>query len=571
MTDEINRTEGAEGATGEGGAPKGGRPWSPNRTRKVRPKKMLDRQKMDRLVSDDKPAYKGQLDPRPKEAREKHKPRSISRSEEKVMRKARALAAEEEAAAPRPPRTFTDFRSEFSPCEASPGRLGALWATRQVRRRRAFAQEVIESSIDRSKLSPQDRAFATLLTLGVVSSEGALDDLIDRCLQSPGDIKPDVRDALRISAYEIIYLRKAPHAALDQGVELVRAVAPSAAGLGNAVLHRVLALAEAFPFGDPAKDLEALARLYAFPPWLAERLVADLGPQAALDLMRASNDPAPVCIAVNAIKASDEEVVAEFERAGAVLEPCSAGGVEVPGCYAVAPARVLADGRIGHLFALGKILVSDAAAQAVAQCVLEGPEPASLLEIGAGRGTKTILIQSGAQRRFGHQLQLTPLDSHGFKTELLRQRAATYGVQLHDIVTGNATRLSSVVGERAFDRIFIDAPCGGLGTLRRHHEIRWRLTPEQVDELASTGLALLKSAAGHVAPGGSLVYSTCTVTYAENTGTVKAFLESPEGAGFALAPLFGKACFSTQLVPGGCDAHFAAKFIRSDGAEAEVV
>lgn len=566
MSDETIRSE-AEG----GQAPsKGNRPWTPNRPRTVRSKKVFDKQKMERLVSDEKPAYKGQLDPRPKEQREKRKPRSISRSEEKVMRKARALAAEEEPAA-RPPRSFTDFRDEYKPCDASPGRLGALFATQQVRRRRAFAQEVIESSIDRSRLTPQDRAFATLLTLGVVSTEGALDDLIDRCLQSPRDVKPDVRDALRISAYEIIYLRKSPHAALDQGVELVRAVAPSAAGLGNAVLHRVLALADSFPFGDPSKDIEALARLYAFPLWLAKRLVADLGPEAAVALMKASNEPAPVYIAVNALKASDEEVRAEFERAGAQLEPRGAGDVPVPGCYEVSPSRVLADGRIRHLFAQGKILVSDASAQAVVQCALEGPRPDSLLEVGAGRGTKTLLIQSGAQRRFGSQLALTPLDNHGFKTELLKERAETYGASIADFATGNATRLDSVVGDRAYDRIFIDAPCSGLGTLRRHHEIRWRLTPEQIDELAAMDLALLKSAAGHVKPGGSLVYSTCTVTYAENTGAVKAFLESPEGADFALAPLFGKACFSTQLVPGGPDAHFAAKFIRNGGDGAEVV
>lgn len=566
MSDETIRSESGEGEV----PPKGSRPWTPNRPRKVRSKKVFDKQKMDRLVSDEKPAYKGQLDPRPKEQREKRKPRTISRSEEKVMRKARALAAEEEPAA-RPPRTFTDFRDEYKPCDASPGRLGALYATQQVRRRRAFAQEVIESSIDRSRLSPQDRAFATLLTLGVVSSEGALDDLIDRCLQSPRDVKPDVRDALRISAYEIIYLRKSPHAALDQGVELVRAVAPSAAGLGNAVLHRVLALADTFPFGDPARDIEALARLYAFPQWLAARLVSDLGPEAAVALMKASNEPAPVYIAVNALKADDDEVCAEFERAGAVLEPQEAVDGPLPGCYRVTPARVLADGRIRHLFAQGKILVSDASAQAVARCVLEGPRPDSLLEIGAGRGTKTLLIQSDAQRVFGSQLELTPLDNHGFKTELLKERAETYGAAIAGFATGNATRLDAVVGDRLYDRIFIDAPCSGLGTLRRHHEIRWRLTPEQIDELAATDLALLKSAAGHVKPGGTLIYSTCTVTYAENTGVVKAFLESPEGAGFSLTPLFGKSCFSTQLVPGAPDAHFAAKFTRNGGSSPEVV
>ncbi len=544
----------------EGREPK--KPWRPNKERKVRSKKAFDQHKMNCLVNDDTPAYKGQLDPRKNRRDEKQKPRSISRSEQKVRAKARALASAEEGAGTTQPREFTDFRSEFYPSEATPGRLGALFATQQVRQRKAFAQDVIEASIDRSRLSDQDRAFATLLTLGVVSTQGALDAVIDRCLQSPSDIKPGVRDALRISAYELIYLRKEPHAALDQGVELVRSIAPSAAGLGNAVLHRVQKAAEAFPFGDPSKDIEALALLYGFPLWLTRKLICDLGPQEAVAFMQASNEPAPLFIAVNALRATDEEVISLFEEVGSELQPQGAGGVEVAGCYRVVDNHALNDGRIKRLFSQGKILVSDAAAQAVAASVLESGCPEDLLEVGAGRGTKTILIQSDAQRRFGHQIKLTPLDAHGFKADLLIQRVDAYGVTIEPPITGNATRLDSVIGDRMFSRIFIDAPCSGLGTLRRHHEIRWRITPEQIQELAQTNLALLRSAASHIQPGGELIYSTCTVTYDENNGTVKAFLESPEGRDFTLSPLNGKACFCSQLTSGSPDAHFAAKFTK---------
>ena len=113
-----------------------------------------------------------------------------------------------------------------------------------------------------------------------------------------------------------------------------------------------------------------------------------------------------------------------------------------------------------------------------------------------------------------------------------------------------------------FDRILVDAPCSGLGTLRRHQEIRWRVTPEHIDELAETGLALLKSAANHVEIGGQIVYATCTVTYAENNGVVKAFLESEEGSSFKLAPINGKAAFVSQITTDSPDAHFAVKFVR---------
>lgn len=568
MSEQMN-TPAEEPKRSEAGEPRtrsseGQRKWTPNKRRNVRSKKQLDKEKMERLVGD-KRIYRGELDPRKKDPN--RKPRSISRSEERARAEARAEAEAQEAkngkGAADTRRSFTDFRDCFERCNASPGRLGALYATQQVRRRSAFAQEVIESTIDRSKLTAQDRAFATLLTLGVVSTMGALDNVINRCLESPRDIKPDVRDAMRISTYEIIYLRKAPHAAMDQGVELVRAVAPSAAGLGNAVLHRVLRLANEFPFGDYRTDVEALALKFAFPTWLAKQLVADMGGNEAAEFMSASNEPAPLFISVNSLKATDEEVIAEFAEVGSSLEPVSAGGVDIEGCYRVENPRVLADGRISYLFAKGKILVSDAAAQAVARCVIADGYPDSLLEVGAGRGTKTLLMQSASMRVYGKQLNLTSLDSHGFKSNLLSERAKTYGVELDDVVTGNATRLDSVIGNREFDRVFIDAPCSGLGTLRRHHEIRWRITPEQIAELANTGLSLLKSAAGHVKPGGTIVYSTCTVTYAENNGVVKAFLESEEGARFKLAAINGKSCFTTTLGSGTCDAHFAAKFVRA--------
>ena len=118
------------------------------------------------------------------------------------------------------------------------------------------------------------------------------------------------------------------------------------------------------------------------------------------------------------------------------------------------------------------------------------------------------------------------------------------------------------VGERTFGRIFIDAPCSGFGTLRRHQEIRWRATQEGIVELAEKGLAMLKSAAGHVAEGGDIIYSTCTVTRDENIEVVKRFLESPEGANFKLGSIGGKAYFASPAQPGAPDAHFAVRLVR---------
>lgn len=453
-------------------------------------------------------------------------------------------------------------RKEQRPSKASPARLAALDVGREVRRRDAYAQDLIAARVDESSMTPEDRAFATLLALGVASCVGTLDEVLDRALNSPADVQDDVRDALRIAVYEILFLDKSPHAAVDQGVELVRSVQPRAAGLGNAVLRRVVAMKEAFPFGDPTRDVAALARLHAFPLWLAKRLIADLGPRAAVDFMRASNEPAPLFVAVTEIEATLDEVRSAFAEAGSAAEPVEIDGARVPGCLRVSDPRVLQDARVKRLFAQGKVLVSDAASQLVAASVLPAHMPASFLEVGAGRGTKTILLQSGALRAYGSQMELVALDNHAFKTDLLRERARTYGAHVAEALTGDATKLDEVLGARLFDAVFIDAPCSGLGTLRRHPEIRWRLTEERMGELAALGLALLRSAAGHVSPRGQLAYATCTVAHVENNAVVKRFLESPEGAGFELAPIAGRSCVATRLAPGTSDAHFAVRFAR---------
>ena len=307
---------------------------------------------------------------------------------------------------------------------ASPARQAALRVTSIVRERDAFAQELIHKYIDSSRMSREDRAFATRLTLGVVSSCGTLDDVINRCLDRVSDINDDVRDALRISTYEIIFLKKEPHAAVSQGVELVKTIAPKASGLANAVLRRIADKAHKFPFGDPRTDIEAFARLHAFPQWLAKRALLDLGPEATRDYLAGSNEPAPLFVAINAAKADESEVVETIVAAHGDPVAVSVNGEDIPGCYCLSEGRVLFDGRVRHMIQTGQLLVSDASSQQIARLVLPEEKPVSLLEVGAGRGTKTVLIQSDAQRRYGSQIdEYVTVDNLEFKTNITAERA----------------------------------------------------------------------------------------------------------------------------------------------------
>ena len=147
----------------------------------------------------------------------------------------------------------------------SKARVAALNGIMDIRKNKAFAREVLNKTLSDHVLSGADRAFAAKLTLGVTQTLGTLDDVIYRCVDSPDDIKDNVMDCLRISTYEILYLEKEAHAAVDQGVELVKLIEPRARGLANLVLRRVLNIKKDFPFGNPDEDMEAFARIYAIP------------------------------------------------------------------------------------------------------------------------------------------------------------------------------------------------------------------------------------------------------------------------------------------------------------------
>ena len=452
--------------------------------------------------------------------------------------------------------------------KASPARLAALETLRLWREREGFVQDIMARTVDDAPLSPQDRAFATRLVCGVVSCAGTLNEVLNSCLNSPRDVKPKVRDALLISTYEILFLQKDAHAAVDQGVELVRSIAPRAAGLANAVLRKVVNARESFPFGNPLTDAAAFARSQGFPLWLAEKLTDVLGADDARAFMEASNEPAPLFVAVNAAKTSDDEMLALLNEAAAEAEPVEVEGETVPGCFLLRNRRALLEPAVAEALRDGRLLVADAASQAVAQRVARAAceardakgEPFSFLEVGAGRGTKTILLQSDAMRLSSEQFaDYTTIDNHEFKTGLGKGRAETYGIHVTEALTGDATNLAAATDGKTFDRIFIDSPCTGLGTLRRHPEIRWRVTPHNIEEAAALDDRLLASAAASLSEHGILAYATCTITPEENQGAIGRFLDSPVGKGFSI-----KETFRTQLIPGDTspDAHFLTVLAR---------
>lgn len=413
-------------------------------------------------------------------------------------------------------------RSSQGESKLTPARQAAVEVVREVRERDAYARELIDARRAGWEHSQEDFDYMQVLVFGVVMCRGTLDELIDRNLNSPKDIKSNVRDALQVSAYELLYLRKPDHVVVDQGVEMVRFVARKAAGLANAVLRKMAADAKAFPWGDKDEDHVAFARYYGVQQWLCDSLLLQYGIQKTEDMLEAFLKPAPTYM-------------------------------------------------VDNPYLSGAKFAADLASQQTASMV---PVDGTVLEIGAGRGTKTMLMQRNAYAWYREPALIHTVDLHAFKAQILRERMAEQRVPNVFAHVGDATDLDSIEGlPRSFDAVFIDAPCSGTGTLRRHPEIRWNLKKRDVSALAAIQRDMLESAAPYVVPDGVMIYATCSILHRENQEVVASFLKSDAGRDFSIiecAPAFedfedsvtDAGFFASLPTVDGPDGHFAVVLKR---------
>ena len=415
-------------------------------------------------------------------------------------------------------------------------------------------------------LDERDRALATRLVMGSVAAEGELDRVIATHLRRGGRLEPRVRDALRIAVFETLYLSTPTYVSTSQGVELVRSVVPRVAGLANAVLHRVVdedlpvlvAARDRVETGDFTED--DLARVGALPAWLVSAVVSSCGRDAARRVALSALDAAPLYMGANRARHSVDETFSLLADAG-----CEPAACEVEGAFELGrPSALAASGLVEAV----DVLPADLAAQYIARAVAPRPGETAL-EVGQGRGTKTVLMESAALAA-GGPAKIVAVDVDEAKACVSRHRMKDAGIAAHTwTVVLDATLLGGPdlpsALDRDFDVVFVDAPCSGTGTMRRHPEIAWSLTPEVVDparedSLPSLQLRILWAAASRVRVGGTLAYATCSLLAEEDERVVEGFLESAEGAGFELAAERGR----VSLDDGRSDTHFLARLTRME-------
>ena len=459
---------------------------------------------------------------------------------------------------------------------AAPARRVALEVLVETERRGAYTREVLKSSTAYRQLDSRDQAFAQRLALGVTATVGCLDDLLNQFLSKPGKVSPRVRMALRIAIFELLYLATPSEVAVSQGVELVRSQASAAAPLANAVLRRVAEGAAGFLVADDAapehRAVVRAARRSGLPVWLVRELMASLDGGCFEALVGSQLEPAPVAFHLH--PACDAESL--------VVDSPS----PFPGCVVPAhPGALLRSGLLDTAHAVA----SDEHAQLVATMATQ---EGSCLEIGAGRGTKSFVISAQARRAGIEGRRHVAVDLFEQKCAQNLERLLAAGFDDVQAFAGDATDLSSVLepldqggAPALFDVVLLDAPCSGTGTMRRHPEIPWRLNRSDCQrDLPALQLSLLVAASARVAPGGSLLYATCSVLAAENEGVVDAFLASEAGSGFQLVPVTEAPLFQLEAYQGArelaagamtargmlrtsparsaADGHFCARLVR---------
>lgn len=394
--------------------------------------------------------------------------------------------------------------------EVSPARLAAFNILQQVE---AGAFSSILLAAEEPKLQPSDRALCHELVLGVLRWQLLLDRVVEhfskRRIES---LDSAVRIALRLGLYQLRFLTRIPaSAAVNESVSLVRAARlSSATAFVNAVLRRATREAEYDPAAEVSDPLEKIAVQTSHPVWLIERWAKAFGIEEAGAFARANNVVPPTAFRVVRTRANQEEVLAKLNAAGATVEPSevAADAWRVSGATSV----------LRELTAAGHIYLQDEASQLVPQ-LLKVESAERVLDLCAAPGGKTTLMADRAR----DEAMIVAADRSATRMETV---IATSGLQelksIEPVLLDAAEQLPFKPG--SFDKVLVDAPCSGTGTLRRNPEIRWRLSTADIDAFAEKQKRILSRAADAVKPGGRLVYSTCSVEREENEDVIAEFL-----------------------------------------------
>ncbi len=386
----------------------------------------------------------------------------------------------------------------------------------QVDTHKAYADVLLDRTLKDRPLEELDRALLTEIVYGTLRWRGKLDAELSRHLRRPlSEIDPRIRNLLRLTSYQLLFLDRVPdYAAVNEAVELAKLHrGGKTAGFVNGVLRNLLRSRDrAAILHREERSLSSLAIEYSHPEWLVKKWRQEFGLQSAINLMRANNEKAPLVIRVNSLRCSRDRLLQAFSRAGISAAPTRfspqgvsvqpAGGVEsFPG------------------FSEGWFQVQAESSQLVGLLLSARPGERILDACAAPGGKATHIAEL-----MKDQGELIAIDKSKPGLAKLRDNATRLGITCIQPYHADAGRDLDNSLSGPYDRILVDAPCSGLGTLRAHPEIKWHRNEADLQRLSLLQSKLLDRVAWHLKRGGILVYATCTLTREENEQNLESFL-----------------------------------------------
>lgn len=411
-------------------------------------------------------------------------------------------------------------------------REAAMLALNACQRQGGWSDGALKKQLAAAELSGRDAALATQLCFGVLQNQMLLDFYLSKFSNIPlKRMEGKVVQTLRLGAYQMLFLTRIPHsAAVNSAVTLVKTHCknPRAAGMVNGILRsmeRSLQNMPVIPQGDP---VAYLSTLYSHPEWLVKEFILSLGEEETAQMLAADNSQPPTAVMVNTTRTTAEELKAMLEADHVEAEPHP----WLENCLLLH--------RTGDLerleaFQQGLFYVQDPASRL--SVLAAGAKPGmKVLDCCAAPGGKSFAAAIAME----NQGEIVSCDLHPHKKKLIQAGADRLGLTIISPKTADG-KVFRPEWENAFDLVLVDAPCSGLGVIRKKPDIRYK-DPEPLAALPSVQRRILENVSSYVRPGGTLLYSTCTLLRRENENVVSAFLEAH--------PQFGPEPFQLPGVPG---------------------
>ncbi len=391
----------------------------------------------------------------------------------------------------------------------------ALKILKTVEEDGAYANLALNRVLEKYRPGKLDRAFATELAYGTLRSLNTLDWVLSRFTKQPLSAQTaTVRNILRLGVYQLMFMdRVPPSAACNEGAKMARKYGHAGAvKFVNGVLRNVSRRLGEIKFPGFEEDAVAhISLLYSHPAWMVERWIKEFGPEETMLLCRADNEPAPNTVRTNTLK---------ITRAG-LAEELTKKGLEVTATR-YAPEGLNIEGflSLGSLeaFKRGLFQVQDESSMLAARALMPAPGSFVIDACSAPGGKTTHLAQLMKNKG-----RLLAIEIHPHKIPLIKENYSRLGITVIEAAAKDARELPEAYYQKA-DFVLLDAPCSGLGVLRRRPDARWRKDPSGIKDLVKLQSEIMAGVSRCVKKGGVMVYSTCTITHEENLGQVARFL-----------------------------------------------